>query len=90
MASVDVSEFPKANWPLVVGVGILAAVVFYALYIVNEQLNTAVDPLIAQIQNLLNNAQQAIANPLCSWFGIFCSSGSSDSDSADEGGGSAF
>lgn len=59
--SVNVSELPEANWPLVVGVGVLAAVAFYILYIVNQQL-TPVSTTTGALANLI----QAIVAPVTS------------------------
>lgn len=52
-----------ANWPLVVGVGILAAVLVYALFIVNEQL-TPVSTATSGLAGLLGSIENAIEAPL--------------------------
>jgi len=58
---ISVSELPEANWPLVIGIGILAAVVFYALYIVNNAATTVETPL-GQILAAIAAPFQAITN----------------------------
>ena len=68
--SVNVSELPEANWPLVVGVGILAAVVFYALYIINQAASgpetaiNGVSGLVGSITGFFSN----IFSGLTGWF----------------------
>jgi len=76
-SDIRVSELPDANWPLVVGVGLIAAVLFYALYIVNNQLQGA-----DQIIGGAGSDVQSILSPitgLFSWVGNLFNS-SSDSD----------
>jgi hypothetical protein len=41
----------EINWPLVAGLGVAAAVLFYALYIANNQLQAA-DSAVASIGNI--------------------------------------
>jgi hypothetical protein len=79
MPEVSVSEFPEANWPLVIGVGILAAVVFYALYIANNLLNgdpnanqspssgVASGGIIGAITSITQGVASAFNNFLCSF-----------------------
>jgi hypothetical protein len=42
-----------ANWPLVIGVGLIVAVVFYALYIVEQQL-TPISTTTGALSNFIN------------------------------------
>lgn len=66
-----------ANWPLIAGIGILAAVLFYALYIVNGQLQQA-DNLIggagSDVQEILSPIT-GLFNWIGGWF-----TGSNNSD----------
>jgi threonine/homoserine efflux transporter RhtA len=58
------------NWPLVAGLGLTAAVLFYALYIVNGQLN-AIDSAATTLSQAASNAASAITSPLQTiqnWF----------------------
>lgn len=66
----------SANWPLVAGIGILGAVLIYALYLVNQQLNTVTSPA----SSALSSAGQ-IANQVWCWLTFQsgnCLSGGSD------------
>lgn len=86
--SVNVSELPEANWPLVVGVGVLAAVAFYILYIVNQQLtpvSTTTGALAGAVSSVLSPITNAF-NALGNWI----SGNSSGSTDDGGGGGSAF
>lgn len=75
-----------ANWPLVAGVGILALVLFYALYIVNGQLDAA-DNALAQLGQWLGNIGtdvQSVVSPFTSlgnWLsGLFGGNNNNNSD----------
>jgi hypothetical protein len=53
----------NVNWPLVAGLGVAAAVLFYALYIVNGQLQQA-DSLVGGAASDI----QAVVSPITSAF----------------------
>ena len=73
----DQSVNANINWPLVAGLGIAAAVLFYALHIVNNQLNQAdallggaaqdVQSVVSPITAVTNFFSNAI-NGVSSWF----------------------
>jgi hypothetical protein len=76
-ASYSANADLGANWPLVAGVGILAALLFYALYIVNGQLNQA-DNLVGGTASDVQKILSPITG-LFSWLGgLFSSSSNSD------------
>jgi hypothetical protein len=63
MATQTSAQFgAEVNWPVVVGIGIIAVLVFYALYEVSGMLNQTLGPInsleatIANIFGLLNPA----------------------------------
>jgi hypothetical protein len=53
----------NVNWPLVAGLGVAAAVLFYALYIVNNQLNT-LDSAAQALADGVKNAASVVTSPL--------------------------
>lgn len=63
MSALGVSENVNIDWPLVAGLGVVAAVVFYALYIVNGQLN-ALDSAATSLSQGISNAASVITSPL--------------------------
>jgi len=80
--AVDTSVNANINWPLVAGLGVTAAVLFYALHILNNQLN--------QADSLLGGAAsdvQSVISPITSatnWLSsLFGGGGSSDGGSSD-------
>jgi hypothetical protein len=63
----------NANWPIVAGLGVAAAVLVYALYIVNEQLQ--------QADNLIGGAGtdvQSVVSPIVNAFNYLGNLFSSD------------
>jgi hypothetical protein len=77
MAGLGLSENVNIDWPLVVGLGVVAAVIFYALYIVNGQLN-ALDTAASTLSTAASNAAGAITSPLKTIQGWFDGTGGSD------------
>lgn len=67
----------EINWPLVAGLGVTAAVLFYALYIVNGQLQQA-DSLLGGAASDVQSVISPITNALNWASGLFGSGGSSD------------
>jgi hypothetical protein len=78
MAGAGASFGAEINWPLVAGLGVTAAVLFYALYIVNGQLQQA-DQLVGGTASTL----QSIVSPITSatnWISSLFSGDPSGSD----------
>jgi hypothetical protein len=79
---MDYAGKAEINWPLVAGLGVTAAVLFYALYIVNGAFTTtenAVNTTVNTAASAVNTAIApfaAISNAITGFFG-----GNSDSDS---------
>lgn len=70
---MSTSVSANINWPLVAGLGITAAVIFYALNIVNNQLGQA-DALLGgaatDVQNAVQSVQSVISAPASIWQSI--------------------
>lgn len=81
MASTDVNLGADVNWPVVVGIGILAAVSFYILYSVNNIVQNVESVTTTPLAGLESGVGQFISNlnPF-NWF-----SGSSDSGADTQG-----
>jgi hypothetical protein len=63
MAGAGASFGAEINWPLVAGLGVTAAVLFYALYIVNAQLQQ-LDALGQGAASAIANAASVVTSPL--------------------------
>jgi hypothetical protein len=92
MSGVNTNVNANINWPLVAGLGVAAAVLFYALYIVNNQLQQA-DQLVGGASSDV----QAVLSPIAkafNWVGSLFDSSTSTADDGTDGqapnGGTAF
>jgi hypothetical protein len=62
MAGAGANFGAEINWPLVAGLGVTAAVLFYALYIVNGQLQQ-IDSLGSGLASAIQGVASTVTSP---------------------------